>query len=626
MAKVTGLRWVRSRGRGGPGFVRPFVSPFPMAVLLAAGLSLLMPACRGVDQVGEGDGSVPGAETGRPAGAEGATEGAAAPVDALAFCAPLLERMDAFTAEKAAQAGRRGGGGTVVAGAPVEIPKGMNSLVGNTYAEGQHQIFVTHTTLVRLDEDLRPEPYLARSWEVAEDGSMVTFHLRDDVYWHDGVRTTAEDVAFTYRMATDPEGAFPFAGFWTRYVPGEAGVEVVDSFTVRIRMAPQQDFLDPWRATAIMPEHILGDVGWDQMVQHPYGTDCPVGNGPFRFVEHDVGGRWVFEANPAFPEELGGPPEIDRYVYRVIPDAGTRLAELATGGIQVNVSVPWDRLDEVQANPRLEPIIFPTRNFTFLGWNGRNPLFSDPAVRRALTMALDRGVLLETAAGGYGTIINTPVPPYHPGFDVQASRALSFDAEGARRMLREAGFQDRDGDGVLEGPDGEPFRFDILVQSDNRERLDLAELAALSFREMGIEARVETLEYSTFVQRITDPERPFDAFVVAWVPEFKLDDRDQFHSDRQDGAFAFSGITDPRLDDVMDALSLEMDPLRADSLLGVYQALMVELQPYTFFYAPERIAARSRDLVGVVMDVRGEWASVRDWRYQASPGTSGEGG
>src|SRR5690606_8553837 len=168
-------------------------------------------------------------------------------------------------------------------------------------AARQHQEFVNLMPLVNYSAELEVQPYLAESWEVSEDGTELTFHIRQDVYWHDGEQTDAHDVAFTYRTVTNPETAFPNAAFWTHYVKGPEGVEVVDDFTVRISLEPHAEFLDPWTTLGILPEHLLGDVPPSQLRQHPFGTQCPVGNGPFVFVSHTQQDRWVFEANPGYP-------------------------------------------------------------------------------------------------------------------------------------------------------------------------------------------------------------------------------------------------------------------------------------------------------------------------------------
>jgi len=238
-------------------------------------------------------------------------------------------------------------GGTVVVGNIGEIPDGMNNHVSQGYTASQHQNFVNLVTLVQYDEDLNPTSYLAESWEVSDDVTEITFHIRDDVYWHDGELTDAYDVAYTFKRAIDPATAFPNTAFWTHYDQGPDGVEVVDSFTVKFRMRPHADFIDPWRAMAIMPEHLLKDVPSNVLSQHPYGTVCPVGNGPFVFVEHRQDASWTFQANPAFPAGLGGRPYLDRYVYRSITEQTTLLTELLTARLDVYIAPPPDHAQAI---------------------------------------------------------------------------------------------------------------------------------------------------------------------------------------------------------------------------------------------------------------------------------------
>ncbi|HZD06077.1 MAG TPA: ABC transporter substrate-binding protein, partial [Longimicrobiales bacterium] len=153
------------------------------------------------------------------------------------FCEAVEPRVDAFVRRMEQERPPPDDpryGGTVVFSQGGDIPGGMNVFAGSDYVAFQHQLFVNLMSLIRYDEELMPEPWLARSWELADDTSSITFRLRDDVFWHDGVRTSAYDVAFTYERVTDPETGFPNAAFWENYVPGSAGVEVADSFTVTV--------------------------------------------------------------------------------------------------------------------------------------------------------------------------------------------------------------------------------------------------------------------------------------------------------------------------------------------------------------------------------------------------------
>ena len=209
-------------------------------------------------------------------------------------------------------------GGTAVVASIGDLTDGMNHFVSSIYDVSQHQQFVGLMTLIEYDADLNLQPYLAESWELDDPDAptSITFRLRPDVFWHDGVRTDAEDVAFTYRTVTDPATAYANVAFFDHYERGPGGVEVIDSLTVRFKLRPHAEYMDPWTRLSIMPHHLLEDVPVTELKQHPYGTVCPVGNGPFVFVEHRPQESWTFRANPAFPQGLGGRPYLDRYVFR----------------------------------------------------------------------------------------------------------------------------------------------------------------------------------------------------------------------------------------------------------------------------------------------------------------------
>ena len=242
----------------------------------------------------------------------------------IPFCEEATARVAAFMSRFEGQAPpSEQYGGTVVVGAPGEMAGGLNAHVVDQNESMQHQIFVNLMTLVRYDADLNPVAYLAESWDESADGTELTFNLRDDVYWHDGELTDAYDVAYTFERATDPATGFPNDAWWTFVDKGPGAVEIIDSLTVRFRVTPHADSMDPWTMLAIMPRHLLEDVPSAELRQHPFGSVCPVGNGPFIFVGHRQDASWTFQANPAFPEGLGGRPYVDRYVYRSVTEVGS---------------------------------------------------------------------------------------------------------------------------------------------------------------------------------------------------------------------------------------------------------------------------------------------------------------
>lgn len=504
-------------------------------------------------------------------------------------------------------------GGTIVAGAVAELPGGMNPAVSMDYTGTQYQQFVLLMTLVRYDAELEPQPYLARSWEIDADSTELTFHLREDVYWHDGERTDAHDVAFTYRTVTNPETGFPNPAYWDAYARGEGAVEVVDDFTVRFRMRPHADFLDAWRATAILPEHLFADVEPASLATHPYNSECPVGNGPFAFAEHRLNDRWAFRANPGFPEELGGRPYPDLLVHRIIPEQTTLLTELLTGGIHFFAGVQPDQAARIEADPAVDLLSFRHRETAFVAWNSRRPQLSDRRVRKALTLAVDRARIVEAVLGGYGEIANSTVPPTHWQYDPSVLPDSPWDPERARALLDEAGWTDRNGDGVRENAAGDPLRVTIKYNQGSRQRQSIAELMQAQLADVGVDVRIQVVDVPTLGQQLFSEAKDFDGVVFSWIAEFRLDDRDLFDSERIDGAWALSGTANPKLDRLLDTLQTIVDRDAAKPVWDEYQRELAEEHPYTFLYFVWRLAGVRKGLHGVHVDARGEWVSARDW-------------
>jgi len=542
------------------------------------------------------------------------------------FCRTAMARVDSFMATVPDTFTGDRYGGTAVVGGIGELVDGMNSVTSTDFGAQQNQNFVNLMTLVHYDEKLNPVPYLAKSWDVSKDDTELTFHLRDDVRWHDGVPTSAYDVRFTYLRATDPSTGFPNAAYWTYYVKGDSGVEVLDSTTVRFHMKPHAEFLDPWRATAILPEHLLGDVPPAQLRQHPYGTVCPVGNGPFVFAEHRQDESWTFVANPDFPAELGGRPYLDRYVYRIIPEQTTLLTDLLTGGVDVDLGVAPDAADRVENADQVRLVTYPTRQYNFVGWNARIPQLQQAAVRRAITYATDRKEMVDAIVKGYGRVANTSVPPFHWAYDPAFDSVMPYDPARARQLLDSAGWKDRDGDGVRENADGVPLELTVKYNTGNQQRQQIAEIMQSQLRKVGIEIHPQSLEWATLVSQMTNTEtRPIQGIVMGWVTDFALNDRDLFDSDAADDPYGFAGLKVPAVDRLLDTLQLVPSRKQAIPLWRDYQKLIIRYQPYTFLYFPEALTGVSRRIHDVKMDVRGYMIDTDRWwipadqrKYQGS--------
>lgn len=519
----------------------------------------------------------------------------------LSASAPACaDRPDASSSE-----GAPSRGGTAVVGASQDLGR-LNSLVVEEAYTAEVVRFALFMPLLRLDSTLAYRPYLAES-VTEEADSAVLFELRRDVRWHDGRPTTAYDVAFTYDRARDPATAYPNAGLLERW----GDLQVVDSFTVRVALEPHAEPLLAWTELAIMPRHLLDTIPAERLRDAPFNRS-PVGNGPFRFVSRRTNDRVVLEANPEFPPALGGPPRLGRVVWRVLPENTTQVAELLAGEAHLILSPPTQRVAELASRADIRIVAGAPRNAVFIAWNGLRPPFDDPAVRRAMTMAIDRRALIEGLRAGYGEPAAGPVPPYHWAYD-PAVEPLPYDTAAARAALTAAGFRDRDGDGTLENRSGHDLAFELLIPAQNAFNRDMAEAMRADLEGVGVRMTTRPTEAATLFGLIMSPERDFDAVLLALVGDLRLDLRDQFHSEALGTPFQISSFADPEVDALLDRLAVVTAREESRPLWRRLQQSMREEQPWSFLYAfPDIFAARA-SLQGVRADVRGALVSLPEW-------------
>jgi peptide/nickel transport system substrate-binding protein len=497
-------------------------------------------------------------------------------------------------------------GGTVIVGVRADF-SGMNPITNSSLVTDHIMKFGLFTPLIQYDGDLNPSPHLAESWEMHGD-TAVTFTLRDDVRWHDGQPVTAEDVKFTFDMAKDPEVASLLA---SAYLAPVESATVLNPRTIRFRFAyPHAQALeDFWWAP--VPRHLLEGVTAADMANAPFNRN-PVGSGPYRFREWRANDRLVLERNEDYPEGLGGPPDAERIVFRIIPEPATMLTELLTGGIHIQMNLEPDQVQRVEQTDGVEVHSAPGTTLFYLGWNNQRAPFTDARVRRALTMAIDRQEIIDALLRGHGRPATSTVPPWHPL--APNADPLPYDPDQARALLDQANYR-AGPDGTRRGPEGQPLRFRIITSERPLNRA-IVEVVQDQLRRVGVAAQVEVMEFQTMLAQHRG--RDFDAVLSNWVLDnFQMASapRSLFHSDEADveGSANRSGVRIPRLDRLIDAGAVETDDGRARAAWRELTEVLQEEQPFTFMFWLDDLAA-ARDVVsGFETDERSEFVSMRDW-------------
>ncbi|MBI4608232.1 MAG: peptide-binding protein [Candidatus Rokubacteria bacterium] len=433
--------------------------------------------------------------------------------------------------------------------------------------------------LVKYDRDLNIVGDLAESWQVSPDGLTLTFRLRRGVRWHDGHPLTAEDVHFTYRVLVDRKTPTAYAEDFLQV----AKAEVLDPHTFRVRYRqPYAKALISW-AVSILPRHRL--EGQD-LTKTPLARR-PVGTGPYRFVEWKTGEKIVLEANPDYFE---GRPFLDRYVYRIIPDQATMFLELKARSLDMMGLTPLQYARQTtrpELQARFRRYRYAAFAYTYLGYNLRHPLFRDRRVRQAISYAIDQQELIQGVLLGLG---QSATGPYRPGtwaYNPHVQR-YPHDPERARALLREAGWRDTDGDGILDW-DGRPFAFTILTNQGNESRAKTAELIQWRLRKVGIAVKIRTVEWAAFVNEFLDKRR-FEAVVLGWRTGQDPDLYNVWHSSKTGPKqLNFIGFRHPEVDRLLEQGRRTLDRTERKRSYDAFQAILAEEQPYTFLYVPDAL-------------------------------------
>lgn len=503
-----------------------------------------------------------------------------------------------------------GEGGTVIVGMRSDF-SGLNPITNASIDTDQIMKYGLYTPLIQYDENLEPRPYLAESWEMHGD-TAVTFRLRQDVNWHDGQPVTAEDVKFTFDMAKTPETGSLIG---SAYLGSVESAEVIDPYTIRFAFSEPhaQAIEDFWWAP--VPKHLLEDVSPAEMANAPFNRS-PVGSGPFRFGEWLANERLVLTRNDSFPEALGGPPAAQRVVFRVVPEPATLLTELVTGGIQIDMPLEPDQTTRVEQSEDLELHSFPGNTLFYLGWNNQRAPFDRALVRRAMTLAIDRQEIIDGLLAGYGRTATSTVPPWHQFYpDIEP---LPNDAAQAQQLLEQAGWRDRNGDGIRENAEGEPLQFTILTSERPLNRA-IVEVLQNQLRQVGADVQIEVLEFQTMLAQHRN--REFDVVLSNWILDnFQMASAPNslFHSSQAEieGSANRSGVRIPQLDRLIEEGAAATDPAQAQEVWRRFTEVLQEEQPFTFMFWLDELAASNAAVSGVQMDQRGEFQGMAEWSLQ----------
>ena len=514
-------------------------------------------------------------------------------------------------------------------------PGNTNIVYGALQDEGDDWLVTPVSPAHALQEPVRvPKADV----ESVERATVFTFHLRHDVKWHDGHPFDAHDVWFTWSCyqnsgvdCDNNRGKFEKA----------LQAEVIDPWTIRFFYAEQYyGVLSSFADFCILPAHLYDlrdpehprhdpdatpEEQAKEVNENPHNTDW-IGLGPYRMTSWGPRGIEAERFDDYFDPEHGG--YLDKIRWRYLQDDSQVITALINGELDFTMRIssedyfgPATQSEEFQE--RFYKGYYYVGGFNYVAWNMRRPLFADVRVRKALAHAIDLDEYRRTVANGLAELPTGPMFLHGPAYDRTVER-LAYDPAKAEELLSEAGWYDRDGDGIID-KDGLPFEFEYLIPSANSAGRDFSQRLQESLERLGIRMNIVALEWAAFLERVRD--REFDGASMAFTVGVPEDDPENlWHSSGAASGVRgsnYPGVADAEVDRLIAQGQRELDDEKRWAIWRqLHRYLYEEVQPYLYYLAPPRKFAMSQRIRGFQAFQVNPGYSIRRWFLPAgTPGT-----
>jgi len=415
----------------------------------------------------------------------------------------------------------------------------------------------THDSLIKLDAEMKPVPWLATDWWISADSTVFTFTITDRAKFHDGVPLSAEDVKFSIEYYRDN---VPSAG-WMKDVI--TAVTVAGNEVTLELSRPYGNLLTEFMTYSILPRHI-----WEN-VENPEeydGADMTVGSGPFKFVSWDEAAAvFVFEANTDY---FQGKPNIDRLEVDVFRNMDALVMALSRG----EADAWWDYSGEfpfthVPALLKAGGIEFASATFlgvpAAVGFNLERYPTNDLDFRQAVAYAINYQEIADYVFSGYGKVPTYGfAPPTHANYNADIP-AMEYNPDKAVALLESMGISDSDGDGFREMPGGERIVLDMLTRGGKPSIVRATEMAAAKLREIGLDSHIRALDTATWVAVKDEGDYDLVFFrATPWGMLMHAAHGSGYFDSRRTGSGVLHNFNEPEYLEACDARLATADPER----------------------------------------------------------------
>ena len=516
--------------------------------------------------------------------------------------------------EHAPGAGPADAGGTLVISTTADPGTLFPPFVINVQAKQITEQIYDYLADVGPDLDTRNEKGfrlgLSDRWRWSGDSLTLAFHVNPRAKWHDGRDVTARDVQFTFALNKNPA----LGGRMGTELANIDSVTVTDSLTAVFwfRARSPTQFLDAAAQLLILPAHQLEEIPVDSLRE---GAPPPIGTGRFRLRKWDKGASVEIIADTS---NFRGRARLDRVIWSVAPEFTTAVTRLFSGDADLFDALRPENLQQLARYRNVRTILLPGMDYAFLRFNLRDPtnkarphpLFGDRDLRRAITMAVNRGTLVRSVLDTFALVPVGPIVRAYPTTDPRGAQ-LPFDSARASRLLDSLGWVRRGVDG-MRAKNGQELAFTLIIPTSSMNRIRMGPLLQEQLRRMGIRVQLEQLEASTEGDR--EARGAFDAALGGWTMSSSPDGMKGAWSSQGIGknGVNYGSYSNPRFDALLDS-ALRADSAQARDKFTTALAVINEDAPAIWLYEPRKILGVHTRIRTTEMRPDAWWFDLADW-------------
>lgn len=506
-------------------------------------------------------------------------------------------------------------GGTLREGI-VGTPRFVNPVLANTRADDDVTALV-YSGLMKIAPDGSLVPDLAESITVADDGVTYNVVLRQDIYFHDGLPVTAEDVLYTIRLIQDADLKSPLRGNWNGVL-----VEQISDREINIILdEPYSPFNENF-TVGILPAHLWSELSIEQIPFSQLNSE-PVGSGPFSITtaSRDPSGvitGYTLSAN----KERALSPNIETIEITFFENESAVISALKDGSLDASAYISNEQLADVISSENLTVLSEPLpRVFAVFFNQNRNPALRDDAVREALAVAAPRQQIIDQALFGQGVPIHGPTEIASSTIEseIQSETISEDDAQAiAATLLEEAGWR-ANNQGLLEKQiDDATVTLEITLRTSNATLFTgIGNALKRAWENLGVTVTIDQYEQSDLVQSVIRP-REFEALLFGLDMNRSRDLYPFWHSSQQDDpGLNIAQYANLTVDELLEDARIEQNPAERMTLLNEASDIIISEQPAVFLFEPTATYVVNKDfIIPILSDIRrpaDRFNSISEW-------------